>query len=121
MNQKNIRYVSDMLLTFLSPLNVTAEENAKRILTGLIVIITCPVFLNLSLPPKRWAGEQVWAFQSAMALSKTIKGPLMWRRPVSAGRPFESDYRFQNIAKTPYRKTWDIGHADIPPDSFLNL
>jgi hypothetical protein len=45
MNQKNIRYVYDMLLTFLSPLNVTLEEKAKRILSGLIVIITCPVLL----------------------------------------------------------------------------
>jgi hypothetical protein len=77
MNQKNIRHVYDKLLTFLSPLNVTAEENAKKILAVLIFSISCPVLLNLSLPPKRWAREQVWVFQSAMALSKTIKGPLM--------------------------------------------
>ncbi|MCP4578087.1 MAG: hypothetical protein GY846_17575 [Deltaproteobacteria bacterium] len=49
MNQKNIRYVYDMLLTFLSPINITPEENSKRILTGLIVIITCPVLLIYSI------------------------------------------------------------------------
>ena len=48
-NQKNIRHVYNVFLTFLSPLNVSLEENSKRILTGLIVIITCPVLSSENL------------------------------------------------------------------------
>jgi len=44
MNQKNIRHVYDKLLTFLSPLNVTLEENAKRILAVHIFSISCSVY-----------------------------------------------------------------------------
>jgi len=76
-NHKNDRLFYDWLVDIFSPSNLDTEERAKRTLTGLVVIVTCPVLFGYSffhLYTSRFLLAGVLFFSGMVVLASVLIG-----------------------------------------------
>ena len=76
-NHKNDRLFYDWLVDIFSPSNLDTEERAKRTLTGLVVIVTCPVLFGCSffhLYTSRFLLAGVLFFSGMVVLASVLIG-----------------------------------------------